>query len=200
MIDLRHLPNPVPNEKIIHVLRRHPITLFTLGVGLTLIIIGPFAVWYGLAMLKPQLLADQITFALILMGGSAFWLFAWLFIFQHFIDYYLDIWILTTKRVLNIEQTGLFARTVSELRLYRIQDVTSVVNGFFHTMLDFGDVEIQTAGEKTRFKFEEISHPTRVSKSILEYAEIDRKEHLDEAVEQFGMPDKENLEPRTSGI
>ncbi|KAA0206362.1 hypothetical protein EDM68_02565 [Candidatus Uhrbacteria bacterium] len=193
MIDLRHLPNPVPDEKVIHILRRHPITLFTLGVGLLLLIVGPFAVWLGIVSFQPELLDDRVFVALVVMGGSAFWLFAWLFIFQHFIDYYLDIWIVTTKRVLNIEQTGLFARTVSELRLYRIQDVTSIVNGFFHTLLDFGDVEIQTAGEKTRFVFEEIPHPTRISKSILEFAEIDRKEHLDEAVEQFGMPDRPNV-------
>lgn len=192
MIDLRHLPNPIPNERVIHVLRRHPITLFSLAIGLALLLIGPFAVWFALSALQPNTLADQNTLAFILMGGSAFWLFAWLFLFQHFIDYYLDIWVVTTKRVLNIEQTGLFARTVSELRLYRIQDVTSMVNGFLHTIFDFGDVEIQTAGEKTRFRFEEIPHPTRISKLILEFAEIDRKEHLDEAVEQFGMPDRPN--------
>jgi uncharacterized membrane protein YdbT with pleckstrin-like domain len=195
MIDLHRLPNPVPDEKVIHVLRRHPITLFTWFLGVLLILAGPFLVWWLLSYAQPQLLESQPLTALIVMGGSAFFLFAWLFLFQNFMDYYLDIWILTSKRVLNIEQTGLFARTVSELRLYRIQDVTSTVNGFIHTVLDYGNVEIQTAGEKTHFTFEQIPHPTRVSKSILEFAELDRKEHLDEAVEQFGMPDHPNTPP-----
>lgn len=195
MIDLHRLPNPVRDEKVIHVLRRHPVTLFAWFLGVIFVLIGPFIVWALISYGNPGIWESQSLTALVLMGGSAFFLFAWLFLFQNFMDYYLDIWIVTTKRVLNIEQTGLFARTVSELRLYRIQDVTSTVNGFIHTILDFGDMEIQTAGEKTRFVFEQIPHPTRVSKSVLEYAEIDRKEHLDEAVEQFGMPDHPNTPP-----
>lgn len=190
IIDLHHLPNPVPGERLVHVLRRHPITLLPLGLGLALLVIGPFLIAFVLYEFQPLFLQDPTMVALLVMGGSTFFLFAWLFVFQHFIDYYLDLWIVTTKRILNIEQTGLFTRTVSELRLNRIQDVTSIINGFFHTILDFGDVEIQTAGQKTRFVFEEIPHPTRVSKSILEYAEIDRKESLDQAVEEFGMPSK----------
>lgn len=195
MMDLRRLPNPVQDEKVIHVLRRHPITLFTWFLGVVCILIGPFFIWWLISFTQPQLFDSQAITALIVMGGSAFFLFAWLFLFQSFMDYYLDIWVVTSKRVLSIEQTGLFARTVSELRLYRIQDVTSTVNGFAHTILDYGDMEIQTAGEKTRFIFEQIPHPTRISKSVLEYAELDRKEHLDEAVEEFGMPDKPNTPP-----
>jgi uncharacterized membrane protein YdbT with pleckstrin-like domain len=194
-MDLHRLPNPVQDEKVIHVLRRHPITLFTWFLGVLFILVGPFLVWGLINFSQPQLLESPTLTALMVMGGSVFFLFAWLFLFQSFMDYYLDIWIVTSKRVLSIEQTGLFARTVSELRLYRIQDVTSTVNGFAHTILDYGDMEIQTAGEKTRFIFEQIPHPTRISKSVLEYAELDRKEHLDEAVEQFGMPDHSNTPP-----
>jgi uncharacterized membrane protein YdbT with pleckstrin-like domain len=192
MIDLRHLPNAIPDEKVVHVLRRHPITLTGLIFGLIFLICSPFAGWIILSNTQPLLLEDQGMLTLILMGGSAFFLFAWLFMFQSFMDYYLDIWIVTTKRVLNIEQTGLFARTVSELRLNRIQDVTSTVNGFIPTLFDYGHMEIQTAGEKVRFVFEQIPHPTQVSKSVLELAELSRRENLDEAVEQFGAPDQPN--------
>jgi len=192
MISLNRLPNAVPDEQVVHVLRRHPITLWWLYLGILILLAGPVAIWYMLSMFNPELLADQISFTLILLGGSAFFLLAWLFMFQNYLDYFLDIWIVTNKRVLNIEQTGLFARTVSELRLYRVQDVTSSVNGFINTVFDFGNVEIQTAGEKEHFVFEQIPHPTRVSKSILELAELDRKEHLEETVEEFGMPDKPN--------
>jgi uncharacterized membrane protein YdbT with pleckstrin-like domain len=192
MISLNHLPNAVPDEHVVHVLRRHPITLWWLFVGIAIMFAAPVLVWLMLSAYQPNVLADQAMLTLILLGGSSFFLFAWLFMFQNYLDYFLDIWIVTNKRVLNIEQTGLFARTVSELRLYRVQDVTSSVAGFIPTVFDYGNVEIQTAGEKVHFVFEQIPHPTRVSKSILELAELDRKEHLDEAVEEFGMPDKPN--------
>jgi len=195
MLELNHLPNAIPDEKVVHVLHRHPLTIFWLVLGY-LLLLGtvPFLAWY-LPLYQPGLVSDPALMPLAVLGGSAFFLFAWLFLFQNFMDYYLDVWIVTNKRILNIEQTGLFARTVSELRLYRVQDVTSTVKGVVETLFDYGDVEIQTAGEKTRFVFEQIPHPTRISKSILELAEIERREQLDEAVQEFQMPDKPNYKP-----
>lgn len=195
MLELNHLPNAIPDEKVVHVLHRHPLTIFWLVLGY-LLLLGtvPFLAWY-LPLYQPGLVSDPALMPLAVLGGSAFFLFAWLFLFQNFMDYYLDVWIVTNKRILNIEQTGLFARTVSELRLYRVQDVTSTVKGVVETLFDYGDVEIQTAGEKTRFVFEQIPHPTRISKSILELAEIERREQLDEAVQEFQMPDKPNSKP-----
>jgi uncharacterized membrane protein YdbT with pleckstrin-like domain len=190
MIDLNRLPNAVPDEHVVHVLRRHPITLWWLYLGIFFLAVGPFAIWFMLSAFSPDILTDQSLLTLILLGGSAFYLLCMLFLFQNFVDYYLDIWIVTNKRVLDIEQVGLFSRTVSAVRLYRIQDVSSSVNGFINTLFDFGDMQIQTAGEKEHFVFEQIPHPARISKSILDLAEVDRKQQLDEAVEEFGVPDK----------
>ncbi len=190
MLNLQHLPNEVPGETVVHALHRHPFTILWLLLGYVFLLCSvPAIVWY-LPTYQPAIVNDPVLMPLIVLGGSAFFLFAWLFLFQNFMDYYLDFWIVTTKRILNIEQTGLFARTTSELRLYRVQDVTSTVKGVFETLLDFGNVEIQTAGEKTHFVFEQIAHPTRVSKTILELAEKERREQLSEAVEEFDMPDK----------
>ncbi len=191
MFDLQHLPNPIPDEHIVFFLRRHPITMISLMLGYLFLVGSPFAVIFYIQTMQPLWLESQTTILLFVLGGSLFFLFAWLFLFQAFMDFYLDIWIVTNRRILNIEQTGLFSRTISELRLYRVQDVTSTITGFLHTMFSFGDVEIQDAGQKIRFRFEDISNPNHVSKTILELAEIDRREHLDEAVEEFGMADKE---------
>lgn len=189
MLDLQNLPNAIPEEKLVYFLRRHPITLLSVVVGYALLLVSPFLILGYFSVFQPEVFADTRFQALIVFGGSAFFLFAWLFLFQLFLDYYLDSWIVTNRRILNIEQNGLFGRTVSELRLYRIQDVTAIVNGFVKTMFNFGEVEIQTAGEHERFMFEEIPKPNEVSKTILELSEIDRREHLDEAVEEFGVTD-----------
>lgn len=180
MLDLHHLPNPIPQEKLVYFLRRHPITLFWIVVGYAFIIAAPFFTFSYLRTFEPDLLADPSMQALLVFGGSALFLFLWVFLFQLFLDYYLDSWIVTNRRILNIEQNGLFGRVVSELRLYRIQDVTATVNGFTKTLFNYGEVDIQTAGERERFGFEEIPRPNEVSKTILELAECDRKEHAKE--------------------
>ncbi len=190
MIDLRHLPNPVPDEKLIFLLRRHPITVLPLAIVTLVLLASPFGVDWYVQTYRPDILETPSIMAPAVLLGSTFFLFAWLFLFQYFMDYYLDTWIVTTRRIINIEQSGLFHRTMSELRLYRIQDVTAAVNGFWATIFNYGEVEIQTAGEKQRFLFEQVSDPNNISKVIIELSEADRRDHLDEAVEEFGLAEK----------
>jgi len=149
----------------------------------------PPASYIFLRLVYPVFFDTPAYVALATMGVSTFFLFSWLFVFQYFVEYWLDVFILTDKRILDIDQKGLFGRTVSELRLYRTQDVTAEIKGFWRTMFDYGDIFIQTAGEMERFHFECVAHPNRIAKMILELAETDRKEHLEETVEEFGMPD-----------
>lgn len=191
MIDLKHLPNPIPGERLVFFLRRHPITLLPLIVSIGAIILIPIAVWWYIQTQTPEILDQPTILTIIVLGGSGLFLWAWLFLFQYFLDYYLDMWIVTTRRVIAIQQIGLFGRTVSELRLNRIQDITATVKGIAHTMFDFGFVEIQTAAEEKRFLFEDVSNPNHVAKIILELAEVDRREHLQDAVEEFHMPERQ---------
>ena len=181
MIDLHKLPGGKPNEKIILVLRRHWVVLISLTLSLVVILLLPLIAYIGIRYASPTFFNNQILTTLFVLGGSIFFLFAWLFLYQQYIDHYLDTWIVTDQRIINIEQHGLFARTVSEVRLFRVQDVTSEIKGFIHNMLDYGHVHIQTAGETTRFEFEEIPHPNQVAKTVLDLAEKQRKQHVAEA-------------------
>ncbi|MBU2566171.1 PH domain-containing protein [Patescibacteria group bacterium] len=192
MMKLDNLPGALPNEKIQGIFRRHWITLFSLFAILIVIIILPIASYLFLSFTDSSVLQNNTSLVLLILGGSAFFLFVILFLYQHFLDHWLDIWIVTNSRILNIEQKGLFARTISELRLYRVQDVTSEVNGFMRSLLNFGMVYIQTAGEKERFTFEDVHNPNKVSKLILTLAEQDRKEHLEEAIEAIDETSLDN--------
>ncbi|MFZ2803605.1 MAG: PH domain-containing protein [Patescibacteria group bacterium] len=190
MLDLHHLPGSDLQETKVQYYRRHPITLFPVFFITILVFVLPPASYFLLNFLFAGIFATQTNLALFLLAASAFFLSGWLFIFQMFIEYWLDVFIVTDKRILDIDQKGLFDRTVSELRLYRTQDATAQIKGILHTLLDYGDIFVETAGEQERFHFEDIPHPNQIAKAILEMSEVDRKEHLDEAVEDFGMPDK----------
>ena len=62
-----------------------------------------------------------------------------------------DTWIITSRRIIDIEQQGLFSRHVAEIPLSRVQDITIEVNGILETLLRFGTIRIQTAGERDFF-------------------------------------------------
>ena len=175
MINLHDLAHDRGEQRVLF-LRPHWFLLIPLLVGFIIILALPFAVWYGMSTINPGVFATPEYVTLYVLGASIFFLFTWLFLFQHFMDYYLDMWLITTHRIIDIQQTGLFGRTTAELLLENVQDATSEVHGFIHTFFDYGTLTIQTAAEDKRFVFEEIPHPTHVARRILELAAARRIE------------------------
>jgi ABC-type multidrug transport system fused ATPase/permease subunit len=172
-------------EKVVYILRRHWITF--LGAmcfyAILLAIPAGFYVFIGYAF--PDILANLLNgrtlFPIVVLVVSLYYLSIWLFLFTAFIDYYLDLWTITTDRIVNIEQAGLFSRTISEADLYKIQDVTSEVKGLLPTIFNYGTVYIQTATEKERFVFEQVPNPNEIREKIIQLAEEDRKYHISQS-------------------
>jgi len=165
-------------EHIEYVLRRHWIT-FVPKILLFLILLAiPVALYALVANLFPNLLTHPLWFPVLVLCASAFLLSVYLFFFMHFIDFYLDQWIVTNDRVVDIEQFGLFARTISELDLYSIQDVTTDVHGVFPTIFNYGDVTVKTASTNVNIVFRDIPNPNEVRRVLIELADKDRKFHM----------------------
>lgn len=76
--------------------------------------------------------------------------------------------VITNKHVVDVDQIGLFNREVSTLRLEEIQDVTAKVNGPLQTMLGYGTLIIQTAGERENFVFDYVPEPYKLENYIIE--------------------------------
>lgn len=74
-------------------------------------------------------------------------------------------------RIINSVQNGFFDRRVSELSLSNIQDVSVNMDGMVPTMMNYGDVEIQTAAAERRFKFENVPNPQQVKDEIMRLVE-----------------------------
>lgn len=163
-----------PGEKIHLELRRHPIT-FLRHIVLTILAVVVPMVGAGLFFDGVPTFENAWARLGFVLLGSIYYLSVWLFFFTQFVDFFLDISIVTDRRIIDVHQTGLFNRSVSELDLARVQDVTSEVNGAIGTILDFGRVNVQTAGEQEHFVFESIPHPHRVRQIVLELAHSDRE-------------------------
>lgn len=118
---------------------------------------------------------------LFLFGETVFAMIIWIIFFLIWVDYYFDVWIVTTRRIINVEQKGLFSREVSELKLEKIQDISTEVLGVIPTFLNYGDVYIQTAAEQERFLFRRVPDPYRIKDIIMGL----QKRHEHEATEEF---------------
>jgi len=178
MFHLDHLPNQRKNEHLVLFLRRHWFALLGIVGAFFLLSVIPLLIgWYFWDRLI-VISSHPIFGPLIVIVGSIYLLSIWLFTFLEFTDYYLDTWIVTNQRIINIEQQGLFHRTASELDLSAVQDTTAEIHGFWETMFTYGDVHIQTAAEKQRFLFKNIDDPEKVKEIINKLVEEDKTHHL----------------------
>jgi membrane protein YdbS with pleckstrin-like domain len=177
MLHLSHLPNQKPDEQVVMFLRRQWFAWAVIVASSFLMLAVPAAVvWFFWDRVSIWLDHPLIGPGLVVIA-SIYVLSVWLFSFLEFTDYYLDTWIITTHRVINIEQKGLFNRVASELHLAAVQDVTSDVKGVIRTFFDFGYVLVQTAAEHTQFVFKDIDHPEKVKELIIKLVEEDKKRH-----------------------
>lgn len=138
-----------------------------------------FVSYFYLPFLFPIFQSDAYN-SLFMFLENLFAMIVWILFFLVWIDYYFDVWIVTNKRVVNVEQKGLFSREVSELEFEKIQDVTTEVLGIIPTFLNYGNVCIQTAGEKEHFTFADVADPYRIKDLIMNLQkELQRKERSD---------------------
>ena len=85
------------------------------------------------------------------------------------IDTYFDVWILTTERLINIEQKGFFSRETSVLPYGRIEDISALFDGAVQARLNFGDVIIRDESAEI-FLFREVADPFALRDTLLRLA------------------------------
>ena len=162
----KHIPNRQKGENLVLFLRRHWIVIIGHWLFYVFLALIPLGFYFFIDYQFPTLLTGQVTYAFLLLLASLFYLFILLFFYHAFVDYHLDVWIVTNKRIINIEQKGLFNRIVAEHELEKVQDVTGKQKGVFPTFLSYGDVLVQTAGEVPMFIFKQVDNPFEVAKTI----------------------------------
>jgi len=169
-----HFREQEKDEEIFQIIHRHWFDIFIQFLPLIGMLI---AIIFTLS-LTMTLFGDEIPSTFIIFLFSFLALCMWLVGSVIWVDYYLDVWIITDRRVVNIEQKGLFLRHISELRYHKIQDVTTEVTGLIPTLLDYGDVYIQTAGTQPRFLFHNIPKPNIIKDKLISLQKHTRKKDL----------------------
>ena len=167
-----NFPGKEPDETVVIALRRHAMAVVKKIVIFVVTAIIPLA-FYLIVHAFTDWFNDQggLLYLFFVLATSLLYLYVLLFVYHAWVDYYLDIWLVTNERLISIEQKGLFHRVVAELRLDRIQDVTSEVKGFLPTLFKYGAIRVQTASETDMFHFSEVPHPEIAARQILELHE-----------------------------
>lgn len=161
-------PGTEEEKKIIIFSHRHWIAFLSQIIISSILIIVPIVVIILLDIYYPKF-SDGVLKNFLVLFSSAYYLLILTFIFNAWISYYFDIYILTDELIVDITQDGFFHRKVAQLSLLRVQDVSSNIKGFLPTLFAFGDVLVETAGEQSEeFLLKSIPNPQEFSAKVLE--------------------------------
>lgn len=161
-------------EDVIIEVRKHWIVFVGVVMAIIFVAVLPAIAFILLRVFFPDLLINiKISGnkeALILFFYTLWILFLWISLFIEWTKYYLDVWYVTEKRIIIVDQKNIFHREVSNVRFEKIQDVTLEVQGFIPTLLKFGNVRVQTASENSQeFFMNSVRHPEIVRKVIFSH-------------------------------
>jgi len=161
-----------PGEHVVKEARKHWFLFLGELLPFAILIVLPFALPKLLVLVPPVASYAAFFDYQTVLGRAAlgvwlliFWTSAW----GAFTRYFLNAWILTNMRIVNIKQRRYFSREVSSLFLSRVQDVTTDVTGVLPSLLGIGDIKVQTAGEDVEFVMKGIPRPEQMRDIILRY-------------------------------
>ncbi len=154
------------DETVVEVVRRHWINVVPLMSSFLVIslvaIIGFYFLGrdgYKLQQANAMPVAVVALLALLALGV--------LLAYISLVIYRQNRLIMTDKNLYQVTQNSLFSRKVSQFSLERLQDVSASQDGILASMLDFGDVTIETAGEEENFVFRQAANPRALAGRIM---------------------------------
>lgn len=185
----KNFPNKIKaDEDIILIVREDLIFLFVKLIGFIFTFIIFWLLKVIVAAYLDNIVLDAINsifYIVNILLLTAFTLF--------FHNYYLSLQIITSERIIDIDQKGLFLREASELPIDNIEDVSYNQNGFWGTIFNYGDVIVQTAGsapghnlgtatenEKriNGFIFNNVPNPSEISATISHLRQKNKEIHM----------------------
>ncbi|MBI4185501.1 PH domain-containing protein [Candidatus Berkelbacteria bacterium] len=166
MTDELYFDGQRDGERIIALWRRNPATTLPQGffvIGESLLVVAALR-FYGAS------LVTSITLGVWL-------LLAPYTIFLTWFRWWNDLYILTNQRLVDVNQAHFFHRSVAEVPLENIQDVSFETHGLGQMILNFGTVKVQTASVITEIDVVGVTDPQAVAQTILRTVQLVKRDH-----------------------
>lgn len=142
------------NERVLLLLRRHPLVLSPRLLSVVLIAWIPWVVY----VMGPGFgSAFSALFLLTSLGGLSYLFVVWS-------DWYNSLYVVTNQRVIVTQQRNLWRREVREVPLAKIQEVRHDQQGLFRILLKVGHLVVRTAS--TELRLEDVGEPYEIEQQI----------------------------------
>lgn len=155
------------DEEILFVFRRH---IISMRKGFYQLLI-PFVIFSIPALVVPFLPYDRLPawwqdpLNLLAISMLGFGIGIVLFLYQ-WMGWYFSVFIVTTIRLRQLTQNTIFGKTVIDLGLTKIQNISYTIDGFTADVLGYGTIVVQTyVGDLV---LDRIHHPEEVHNKLQE--------------------------------
>ncbi len=152
---VKYFEDQFDDEEVLYVFRKHPIVM---RVGFVLGMLGP------LVGVIPASVKPELGFGWFFGGLGGGCVLGFLIFFPSWINWYYSVFIITSQRLIQITQKGLFTRSVVDLNLKQIQSINYEIKGLQATLFGFGTILIQTyIGDLV---LHEVHNPAKITKNL----------------------------------
>ena len=157
-----------PGETITRVVHRHildviPTLLLSLLLALGAAGLAYFMGRYQQSIPFPPLLTAALISIMLVISVIIF--VVSLYVYRR------NVLVFTNIHLIQVEQLALFQRRVSQLSFLRVEDVTGRREGLLQTIFNYGDVQVQSAGEQEKFIFKNAPNPELLADQALQIHE-----------------------------
>ena len=161
----------MPGEKTVLVTRKHWFFLFFPSWAFLISLFLPFLLYFYISRFTWFSFVSSLFWFLV----SVYVLVMWIAFSYNLMVYLLTCTIITNKRLIKTETKGFFRYERDETDLGRIQDIAVKIFGIFAAFLNFGNLEVQTAGTVVRFIFPQLPNPQKIRELIMSLQEKRRR-------------------------
>lgn len=152
------------NEELLLVLRRHVFVIFApvffISISVVLLLFTVFVLFIHLLYSFPFFLVSAL---LIISVGLSL-------VTKIVIDWYFHLYILTSRKILEVWYTPLASHKVNDILLDKVNctEIDLQVDGFVHELVDMGDVVItfDRPTHEEEFIFKDINKPDKIEKFL----------------------------------
>lgn len=155
-----------PQEKILLLLRAHPITNLRWIIPAILLFFLPFSLSsiLGFFSIDPSLIPSSFGLVFLLFN----FLLMMVIVFEGFLYWYFNVYIVTNKNIIDVDFHSILYKNIDIAPLRNIEDVSSNMSGILHSIFHYGNVFVQTAGTSRNIDFISVPKPHKVADFILD--------------------------------
>lgn len=154
-----HFQTQKPGEEVVLLLRRHWVTNVRWLLIAVLMIAGPLSLrFFPLIVFLPTRFQIMVVICWYLLTTA--------FVFEQFLSWYFNVYIVTSKRVIDLDFYNIIYYNQAQADLDEITDMNVTVSGVGRLFFNYGDLIVETAGQTPNIEFYSVPNPRKVMQII----------------------------------